>query len=529
MHAVWSLRSDRASVPLGRYIASVPLVRYVASVPLSRYVASVPLGRYVATERSFRLATELEPKLGRYVASVPLDRYVATKRLFRSIATANFGSYSLALEGGGTDQSNSQPHHAQPDMSTDDADNVQNPLNGSSGTDLHTPAADVSAANAPANTKALEEFKKMTRTIRPRGNTKVCGRRLDFATPLDRPGAAREQPLGQNSSEKSPVKKGNPESSPPPAKNSEDNEVEYVDLNPSDVSNDTDEDVDRHPRRTRSRSAWESSPFDKPMTEEEEVLYWNEREELAEKQTELTRSKRRQARKSAGETTVPEQIPHRNNVLRKRSKRIDEWTIVRQPPEQWDTTLFNGRSVYTNEEEKLLPRVERFEVIDGMGETMLVAQDQDSNEVLDTKGIQFAYRHLETIQHTDDNFGNQEPQTTAHYECFVTSKVTLRGTTSALFMTRNPELHRIQNLVERPHDLEEFASTPTWCTFLDRTTVHYRERFLFGRRDRTITRHPSCLVLGWVYRMRNKFYLWHTELFRNVRGQGPFLRTPLLT
>ncbi|KAF2538159.1 hypothetical protein F2Q68_00021409 [Brassica cretica] len=43
MHAVRSLRSDRASVPLGRYVATE---------------LEPKLGCYVATEHPFRLATE---------------------------------------------------------------------------------------------------------------------------------------------------------------------------------------------------------------------------------------------------------------------------------------------------------------------------------------------------------------------------------------------------------------------------------------------------------------------------------------
>ena len=160
---------------------------------------------------------------------------------------------------------------------------------------------------------------------------------------------------------------------------------------------------------------------------------------------------------------------------------------------------------------------------------MLVAQDQDSNEVLDAKGIQLAYRHLETIQHTDNNFGNREPQVTLHYKCFLTSKVTLRGSTSALSLTRNPEFHRIRNLIERPHDLEKFTSAPTWRIFLDQATVHDRERLLFGRCDRTITRNPICLILSRVYRMRHELYLQYKELFMNVCGRGSFFRSPFLT
>ncbi|KAG5397557.1 hypothetical protein IGI04_019371 [Brassica rapa subsp. trilocularis] len=120
MHAVRSLRINQVQAKLGHYVAterpSCSLGRYIAIERSSRSVATlrpsssqarslrsdrarpaqslrsdralVPLSRYIATE--------LEPKLGRYVATElkpKLGRYVATE-LFRNIDTTPIHAFS---------------------------------------------------------------------------------------------------------------------------------------------------------------------------------------------------------------------------------------------------------------------------------------------------------------------------------------------------------------------------------------------------------------------------------------------------
>ena len=65
--------------------------------------------------------------------------------------------------------------------------------------------------------------------------------------------------------------------------------------------------------------------------------------------------------------------------------------------------------------DKLQPK-DRFKMVSGKEETMLVAQDHDADEMLEAGGIQMAYRYLEIVQHTDYDFRNRKSQTTAHQE-----------------------------------------------------------------------------------------------------------------
>ena len=87
----------------------------------------------------------------------------------------------------------------------------------------------------------------------------------------------------------------------PIAEDKKEGEIEHIDVESSSQSEPTDENADMHLRRARSRAAEDDSLFDNPMTEEEEAIFWDEHEELAEEQTLNTRGKCRQGQKSARE------------------------------------------------------------------------------------------------------------------------------------------------------------------------------------------------------------------------------------
>nr|VDC96627.1 unnamed protein product [Brassica oleracea] len=208
-------------------------------------------------------------------------------------------------------------------MSTD---NLQTRVDGDISDNIGTTlAVNVSAVNANANTVAFkkmfttfkkksEEHEKLigslakhvktlmarTRAVLPLGATKLRGRRLDFATPPDRPGKTQDNPTAENLDKTTPaVTWKNLENLPPTERETEDNEREQFDLDPSNQSDNSDEDVDVHLRRTRSRVVRHDFSFEKPMTEEEENLFWVEQEKLLEEQARITHNKHRQAQKTA--------------------------------------------------------------------------------------------------------------------------------------------------------------------------------------------------------------------------------------
>ncbi|KAF3570536.1 hypothetical protein F2Q69_00060065 [Brassica cretica] len=154
-----------------------------------------------------------------------------------------------------------------------------------------TPAGNVSTVTADTaiQDQMKEMWKAKPRSKAPRGTTRARnGRRLDFETPGNRAAQADKAFSGQNSDETlQPGAQPTAENLPPPTESNEGEEIERSNLDISDKSDHSDDGADIHPRRTRSQSARQDASFERPMTEEEENLYWVEQEELAEKQVNL--------------------------------------------------------------------------------------------------------------------------------------------------------------------------------------------------------------------------------------------------
>ncbi|KAF3581923.1 hypothetical protein DY000_02030829 [Brassica cretica] len=124
--------------------------------------------------------------------------------------------------------------------------------------------------------KHVETLTAKARSKAPRRTTRArSGRRLDFETPGGRAAHAEKASSGQNPDETlQPGAQPTAENLPPPTGSNEGEEIERIDLDISDQSDHSDDGADIHPRRTRCQSARQDASFEKPMSEEEENLYW---------------------------------------------------------------------------------------------------------------------------------------------------------------------------------------------------------------------------------------------------------------
>ncbi|KAF3507320.1 hypothetical protein F2Q69_00007320 [Brassica cretica] len=124
--------------------------------------------------------------------------------------------------------------------------------------------------------KQVENVTAKARNKAPCGTTRAySGRRLDFETPGNRAAHADKASSCQNPDEMLQTgAQPTAENLPPPTGSNEGEEIERTDLDISDQYDHSDDGGDIHPRRTQSQSARQDASFERPMTEEEENLYW---------------------------------------------------------------------------------------------------------------------------------------------------------------------------------------------------------------------------------------------------------------
>ncbi|KAF3556347.1 hypothetical protein F2Q69_00012926 [Brassica cretica] len=135
-----------------------------------------------------------------------------------------------------------------------------------------TPTGNISTVTA--DTAILDQMKEMSKALC--GTTRArSGKRLDFETPGNRAAHADKASSGQNPDETlQPGAQPTMENLPPPTESNEGEEIERIDLDISDQSDHSDDGADIHPRRTRGQSARQDASSERPVTEEEENLYW---------------------------------------------------------------------------------------------------------------------------------------------------------------------------------------------------------------------------------------------------------------